>query len=201
LINVNKWSCRPGPPSKPPVLLSKQGIGIYTSIDFYQILLTARVRKSSSAPINKCRHFIGETIMSALTRFERMDDMFPDLFRRMFKPMPFPADLPQEISLNVTENDKDYLVKAEIPGAKKEDIRVSIDGNKVSISAEVKHESEKKEGERVLIRELTQGSVARGITLGFEVDEKESQAKFENGILQLVLPKRQETRGRTLSIK
>ena len=73
--------------------------------------------------------------------------------------------------------------------------------DKVSISAEVKHESEKKEGERVLIRELTQGSVARGLTLGFEVDEKESQAKFENGILQLVLPKRQEARGRTLSIK
>jgi HSP20 family protein len=143
----------------------------------------------------------GETIMSALTRFERMDDLFPDLFRRMLKPMPFPADLPQDISLNVTENDKEYKVKAEIPGAKKEDIRVSIDGNQVSISAEVKHESEKKEGDRVLIRELSQGSVARGLTLGFEVDEKESQAKFENGILELVLPKRQEARGRTLSIK
>ncbi|MFM8900888.1 MAG: Hsp20/alpha crystallin family protein [Burkholderiales bacterium] len=139
--------------------------------------------------------------MSALTRFELMDDMFPGLFRRMLKPMPFPADLPQEISLNVTENDKEYTVKAQIPGAKKEDIRVSIDGNKLSISAEVKHESEKKEGDRVLVRELSQGSVARGLTLGFEVDEKESQAKFENGILELVLPKRQEARGRTLSIK
>jgi len=138
--------------------------------------------------------------MSALTRFERGDDLFPDFFRRMWRPMQMPAGLPNEIPVDVTENDRGYLVKAEIPGVKKEDIRVTIDGNTLSISAEVKHETEKKEGDRVLMRELTQGSVSRGMTFSWEIDEREAMAKYDNGILELRLPKKREAKGRTLTI-
>lgn len=139
--------------------------------------------------------------MSALTRFERMDDLFGDLVRRMGRVPALPAELPQEIRLNVTETDQAYTVKAEMPGARKEDIRVSIDGNQLTIAAEVRHESEKKEGERVLMRELTQGSIARGLTLAYEIDEAEAGAKFENGVLELTLPKRREARGRRIAIR
>ena len=138
--------------------------------------------------------------MSALTRFERMDDLFGDLFRRMSRMPSLPAELPQDIRLDVTENDKAYTVKAEMPGARKEDIRVSVDGNQLTISAEVKHEREKKDGERVLMHELTQGSIARGLTLGYEINEAEATAKYDNGVLELVLPKRREAEGRRIAI-
>lgn len=142
--------------------------------------------------------------MNALTRFERFDDMFPDMFRRWMKPMAASGfDAPGEIRIDVSENDKGYDIRAEIPGAKKEDIRVTVDGNYVSISAEIKREKEeekKAKGERTLVRELYVGSASRGFSLAFEVDEKAAIAKYEDGVLKLALPKKQEASARTLSI-
>ncbi|HSW19681.1 MAG TPA: Hsp20 family protein [Ramlibacter sp.] len=132
--------------------------------------------------------------MNALTRFDRIENMFPELMRRWALPTQFfdKAELPAEIRVDVTENDKEYLVSADLPGAKKEDVRVTIDGNYVSISAEVKKDEEKKEG-RSVVRETYRGSASRGFTLATEIDEKASTAKLENGVLQLTLPKRQGT--------
>jgi HSP20 family protein len=146
-----------------------------------------------------------EFTMSALTRFERLDDMFPEMFRRFMKPMTVAGlEAPGEIRIDVTENDKGYEVRAEVPGAKKEDIRVSIDGNFVSISAEVRREKEeekKAKGERTLVKELYVGSASRGFSLAYEVDEKAAIAKYEDGVLKLSLPKKLEASSRTLNIQ
>ena len=143
--------------------------------------------------------------MNALTRFERLDDMFPEMFRRWMKPMNVADfDAPGEIRVDVTENDKGYEVRAEVPGAKKEDIRVTIDGNYVSISTEMKREKEeekKAKGERMLVKEIYYGSASRGFSLPFEVDEKASIAKYEDGVLKLSLLKKQEASSRTLNIQ
>ena len=142
--------------------------------------------------------------MNALTRFERFDDMFPEMFRRWMKPMSVSGfEAPGEIRIDVSENDKGYEIRAEVPGAKKDDIRVSVDGNYVSISAEVKREKEEKtgKGERTLVKELYYGSSSRGFTLPFEVDEKQAIAKYEDGVLKLSLPKKQEATSRTLKIE
>ena len=72
--------------------------------------------------------------MNALTRFDPIDQMFPEFFRRLGMPTRFTESAPGEIRIDVTEKDKDYEVRAEIPGAKKEDIQVKVDGNFVSIS-------------------------------------------------------------------
>ena len=142
--------------------------------------------------------------MNALTRFERFDDMFPEMFRRWMRPMTTAGfEGPGEIRIDVTENDMGYEVRADVPGAKKEDIRVSIDGNYVSISAEVKREKEeekKAKGERTLVKELYYGSASRGFSLPFEVDEKTSIAKYEAGVLKLSLLKKREASSRTLKI-
>lgn len=138
--------------------------------------------------------------MSALTRFERMDDLFGEFFRRMGRMPALPAELPQDIRLDVTESDQAYTVKAEMPGARKEDIRVSLDGNQLTIAAEVRRDTEKKDGERVLMRETTQGSIARGLTLAYEVDESQAKAKYENGVLEMTLPKRREAQGRQITV-
>jgi HSP20 family protein len=148
-------------------------------------------------------------IMNALTRFERLDDMFPDMFRRMMRPLaavPAGFDAPGEIRIDVSEDDKAYEVRAEVPGAKKDDLRVTVDRNYVSISAEVKHETEDKSGKddksgRTLVKELYYGSSARSFTLAHEVDEKAAQAKYDNGVLVLKLPKKLETSSRNLSIQ
>ncbi|MBL8346420.1 MAG: Hsp20/alpha crystallin family protein [Rubrivivax sp.] len=143
--------------------------------------------------------------MNALTRSDKMfDDLFPEFFRR-FARMPATIEGPADIRVEVKEDDKGYEVRAEVPGAKKEDIRVAIDGNVVSISTEVKEEKEEKSekgagGRRTLVRELYYGSCARSFTLPHEVDAKGSTAKLDNGVLTLRLPRATESASRTLKI-
>ncbi|WP_372524383.1 Hsp20/alpha crystallin family protein [Piscinibacter sp.] len=141
--------------------------------------------------------------MNALTQFERLDEMFPDVFRRMIRPTLLNAEPQRELRLDVTENDKGYEVRAEVPGATKEDIRVTIDRNFVSITAEIKQEKEEKfgTGSRSLVREIYRGSTTRSFSLAHEVDDKAAIAKYENGILMLSLPKRSEGASRTLNIQ
>lgn len=123
-----------------------------------------------------------------------------DLFRGFFAPVRREADSPVSIRVDVTENDKGYVVHAEIPGVKKEDIHVTIEGNQVSISAEVKREIEKKEGERVLRSERYYGSSYRSFVLPTEIDESTSEAKYDNGVLELKLAKKAAVTGRKLAI-
>ena len=103
--------------------------------------------------------------------------------------------------MDVTENDNAYVVHAEIPGVAKDDIQVSIEGNQVTIGAEVKRETETKEGERVLRTERYYGSVYRSFTLPVELDEAASTAKYENGVLELTLAKKPAVAGRKLTIQ
>jgi HSP20 family protein len=149
--------------------------------------------------------------MSALTplsRIDQLDDLFPDMFRRFMRPAAFPTalagfDRTNDIRVDVTETDNTFDIRAEVPGFKKEEIRVSIDGNYVSISAETKREKEEKtgKGERTLVKELYYGSASRSFSLPQDVDEKNSVAKYEDGVLKLTLPKKTETSRKTLSIQ
>ena len=101
----------------------------------------------------------------------------------------------------MTENDKGYVVHAEIPGVTKDDIQVAVEGNQVTISAEVKRTSEPKDGERVLRTERYYGSVYRSFTLPSELDEANSEAKYENGVLELRLAKKPAVAGRRLQVQ
>jgi HSP20 family protein len=100
-------------------------------------------------------------------------------------------ELPAEptIKIDVTENDKAYTVKAEIPGVKKEDINVEVDGNQVSISAEVRREKEEKKDENVVHSERYYGRQFRSFTMAREIDRKKVAAKYADGVLELTLPK------------
>jgi len=128
------------------------------------------------------------------------DTGFDDIFRGFFKPMRAEGAVQPSMKMDVTESEGAYLVHAEIPGAKKEDLNVSIEGPQVTISADIKRESEKKDGDRVLRSERYFGNVYRSFTLPVEIDEAASQAKFENGVLELRLVKRAPAAGRKLQI-
>jgi len=112
-------------------------------------------------------------------------------------------NLPDEpqIKIDVSEDDKAYRVKAEIPGVKKEDVKVSIAGNEVSISADAKKEKVEKKGERTIRSERYYGSQFRGFTLQHDIDQGKAEAKYEDGVLELTLPKKVPTNAKQIAVK
>lgn len=140
--------------------------------------------------------------MANILRYNPADDAFDDLFRGFFmRPVRFEGQPDVQIKLDVHEDDKAYSVHADIPGVNKEDIHVTIDGNQVSISAEVKKEKEVKEGEKVLRSERYFGKVSRAFTLAQDVDEATADAKYKDGVLELRLPKRATNQSKKLTIQ
>jgi HSP20 family protein len=128
---------------------------------------------------------------------EPMDEMF----RQMLRPwrQELAAQAPQ-IKLDVHEDDASYTIKAEVPGVDKDAIDVRIDGNRVMLSAEMKKEHDEKKDGRVLRSERQYGYASRSFTLGCEVDESKSEAKYKDGILELRLPKKAKSSSRRLPI-
>jgi len=133
-----------------------------------------------------------------------IDNMLDDLFKGfLVRPVRYSGDMPemQMIKMDVKEGDRDFTVHAELPGVDKEDIHVTIDGNTVSINAEVKKTTEEKEGDKVLRSERYYGKVFRSFSLSQDVDEAGARARFEKGVLELVLPKKASMAARKLSIE
>ncbi len=131
-------------------------------------------------------------------------DPFDDLFRGFFvRPVDFNGSQQQApaIKMDVKEQGDSYLVHAELPGVKKEDIHVVVDGNLVSISAEVKQDSQVKEGDRVLRSERYYGKVSRSFQLEQDLDDAKASARFNDGVLELTLPKRVASPSKRLAIE
>jgi len=137
--------------------------------------------------------------MSNISRYDPLDDFFRGFFVR---PVDFGGaggEAPA-VKIDVKEQERQYLVHAELPGVKKEDIHVNIDGPMVSISAERRQEKDVKEGERVLKVERYFGKVSRSFQLGQDIDDAAASAKFTDGVLELTLPKKAATQTKRLVI-
>ena len=137
--------------------------------------------------------------MNKLTRFDPLDDLFRGFFVR-------PVDMNMEantpaIRMDVSEQPEAFVVHAEMPGVKKEDIHVQVDGNQVTIAAEVKQEKEVKEGERVLRSERYFGKVSRSFQLAQDIDDTKAAARFNEGVLELTLPKKAASASKLLTIE
>ena len=130
-------------------------------------------------------------------------DNFENTMRRFFSPIAWDTDAPSlKMRVDVSELDDAYEVKADIPGVKKEDINVRIDGNIVQIDAEVKRESETKgNGGKVLRSERYHGTVSRSFSLADDVDEGKAEAKYADGVLTLKLPKKATAAARKLAVQ
>jgi HSP20 family protein len=132
----------------------------------------------------------------------RTDTSLDELFRGFFKPVRVEGPpAPIMIKMDVTETDNSYLIHCEMPGVKKEEIDVAIEGNQVTITAEVKQEWEKKEGDRMLRNERYFGNIYRSFTLPAELDEAASVAAYDNGVLELKLVKKTVAPGKRLAIR
>lgn len=129
-------------------------------------------------------------------------DPFDDTFRALMRPWRFETpDIAPRIRIDVSEMDGQYAVKAEIPGVRKEDIDVRVDGNMVTISAEVKAEKETKKGSRVLRQERQQGYASRSFTLACPVDDAGAEANYQDGVLELKLPKKTTSSSKRLAVR
>ena len=141
--------------------------------------------------------------MANVTRFDPLNELVDDLFKGFFvRPVAFEGrgEAPR-MKVDVAEKNGAYQISAELPGVRKEDIQVTIDGSQVSLSAEVKREKEVPQDERLLHTERSYGKVTRSFSLPQEVDEAKAEAKFRDGVLELTLPKKAAASRRQISIQ
>ena len=143
--------------------------------------------------------------MASIQRFDPFSELVDDLFKGfLVRPLSYDgrgeSTLPR-MKVDVAERNGAYTVTAELPGVKKDDIQVTIDGAQVTLVAEVKREREASQDERVLHTERVFGKVSRSFTLPQEVDETKAEAKFRDGVLELTLPKKAAAARKQISIQ
>jgi HSP20 family protein len=145
--------------------------------------------------------------MANVTRFDPFGELVDDLFKGfLVRPLGLEGRGDAGVALprakvDVAEKNGAYVVTAELPGVKKDDIHVNIDGAQVTIEAEVKREKEASQDERVLHSERVYGKLSRSFTLPQEVDESKAEAKFRDGVLELTLPKKAAAQRKQISIQ
>ncbi|MBH1957697.1 MAG: Hsp20/alpha crystallin family protein [Burkholderiales bacterium] len=132
-----------------------------------------------------------------------ISDSFNTALRRFFAPMTLETEVPTlKMRVDVSEKDNAYEVKADIPGVKKEDINVRIDGNVVQIDAEVNREKESKDkGGKVLRSERYWGNISRTFSLSQDVDDTKVVAKYADGVLTLELPKKASLESKKITVQ
>jgi HSP20 family protein len=143
-----------------------------------------------------------------MSNIRLLDPVFGDNFdtalRRFFSPTLFEGEQPphMKMRIDVNENDKSYVVKADIPGVKKEDINVRIDGNVVQIDAQTQSAKETRgNGDKVLRSERYYGNISRTFSLAQDIDDTKVQAKYADGVLNLELPKKAAADARKIAIQ
>lgn len=131
--------------------------------------------------------------------------LFDELFRDVnpgYYIKPLHGDsLPAQIKVDIKENAGEFIVQAEIPGAGKENIHVNIDGNVVSIRAEINQLDSETKDDKLLRSERYYGEVSRSFQLPADIDQSASKAKYENGLLILNLTKKQKQAGQRMQIE
>ena len=138
--------------------------------------------------------------MSNITRYNPFEDLLNDFGKGFFvRPFPSPAGELQ-MKIDVKEDDKSFTVKADIPGVKKEDIHVDVEGDQITVRAETKYEKDEKKDEKVIYSERSYGAVSRSFSLPVDVDEKAAKAEYKDGVLNLVLPKKANGSARRIAV-
>lgn len=138
-----------------------------------------------------------------LTRWGFLGDDFDRVVEGFFRPLRWVEEATSENSvpaMDIRERESDFVVRTDLPGVRKEDINVQLENGVLTITAERKTESEEKESERTIRREVRYGRYARSLRLGTQVNEKAVKASYRDGVLELVLPKAEEVKPRKIAV-
>lgn len=141
--------------------------------------------------------------MNNLTRFNSLfDDTF---FNDFFRPEPYShkGTGDKVPAIDVHDGDEQYLVRVDLPGINKEDIQVTLDKGVLSVSAETKKENKEEKDGKLIRQERHYGKFVRSLSVGADVDPAGIKANFDNGVLNLTLPKveQQEPSNTTIAIE
>ncbi len=131
------------------------------------------------------------------------NDNFDDLFESFFRPSRVAGGVGKGLipPVDIVETDNEYVVKAELPGVRKDDIDITIQDNVLTINAETRSETEEKEGGRVIRQERQYGKYVRSMRLGGEVDAGKVKAQYKDGVLTLTLPKAEEVKPKKIDVE
>jgi HSP20 family protein len=138
-----------------------------------------------------------EPMREMISLREAMDRLFEDAFTRPFSLRDGNFSMP---AVDMYQTDDDVVVKVALPGFRAEDVQINITGDMLTLRGEMKREEEKKE-KAWYIREHRSGSFERTITLPTEVNADKANAEFENGILTISLPKAEQVKPKTITVK
>ncbi|MGC9162318.1 MAG: Hsp20/alpha crystallin family protein [Thiomonas sp.] len=134
-----------------------------------------------------------------------LEPLFGRLFDQAFRDFFAVADGNEQslkkLAMDVSETDNGYVVHADLPGVDKSAVKIQIDGARVTISAETKKENEKTEGGKVIYRERSASQFYRSFELPTELDPAAAQAKLENGVLTLTLPRKAQTTAQQITVE
>jgi HSP20 family protein len=144
--------------------------------------------------------FLVPMTRSASDLVRNFDRLFDESLDRFFVSAPNGAAVKRSPALDVAESEQAYTVTLDLPGVAKDDVKVSIEGRKVSIEAKSNKLNERKDGDRVLVRERAESSFARSFVLPVELDQERSNAKLEHGVLTLELAKRSNTSVKQITV-
>ncbi|WP_428035135.1 Hsp20/alpha crystallin family protein [Amphritea sp.] len=136
--------------------------------------------------------------MSNLTRFNSLfDDTF---FNDFFRPVRREDSGDKVPAIDVHDGEGQYLVRVDLPGINKEDIKVSLENGVLSVSAETTKEDKEEKDGKLIRQERHYGKFVRSLSVGSDVDPAGVKASFDNGVLNLTLPKVQEQQPSSVSI-
>jgi HSP20 family protein len=138
--------------------------------------------------------------MKKLSIPDQLTDLEDVVRSFMRRPFFYDSQMP-EIRMDVREDDDAYVIQAEIPGARKDDVKIDVDDNYVSIAAQLGNQVERKNGGRWICTERYSGSVSRGMSLAHNVDPSKADAKYENGVLALTLPKKARSSAKSVPVR
>ena len=141
-----------------------------------------------------------EPVREMMTLREAMDRLFDDAFTRPFSLTREGGSTLSSPAIDMYQTDNEVVVKAALPGFKPEEVQINVTGDILTIKGEVKHEEEKKD-KSWHIREQRWGSFERSLRLPTGVISDKAKADFDNGILTITLPKSEEVRPKTITVK
>ncbi|SOZ40921.1 Hsp20/alpha crystallin family protein [Cupriavidus neocaledonicus] len=140
--------------------------------------------------------------MSNIRRYDPFSiEPLGDMLQGMFRNLRLGAEADLPFKVDVTESDASYAITADLPGVKKEDINVSVDRGTVMITAKLEKASEVKEGDRVIRQERYSGAMQRAFTLDGNIDTDNIDASFQDGVLRVVLPKKEASPQQRVTIR
>ena len=134
-------------------------------------------------------------VRDVITMREAMDRMFEDTFgrnREFRQAFPLPID--------ATVNEDAVVLRTDVPGVKPEDVHITLEGDTLTIKGEFKNEADKN-GQNYLMRERVSGKFERTLTINTPINPDNIEAKFENGLLTITLPKAEAAKPRSITIK